>query len=599
MKRCMEIQLKKIWHRERFRIGIYFPYDNDTIAVVKNIGAHYSNSNKCWYVDYNSKNYELLKQNFSNLTIVFSSEEKVNRNEHKVAEANMLPVNPPIASDGALQLVSPNPDLNPEHKSVSVLQQVVPNSMLRLQLLENVGKYWVFKMNYHYAISKQLLVVKGVYWNKNYKVYMVLRHLKVKNAVEFILGVSPFFPIDMEDKEPVFKNKSFLLRVHQADNRWMQLIIPDIAFVHYKLKRMGSARYSKDSKCYLLPATPQSLKALQQHFEVNEIPFIIEFSNGYLKNGNLPNKKSLDLSHTKKTILNEVPEVGRVYIESFVNWLFAVNYSVNTLRSYGSTFIAFLKHFNFKDPKDISVSEIIKYLGSLMERGLSASTGNTMVNAIQFYYQQVLKDKNFVIILPRPKKEKKLPAVLTEDECLSIFRAIENPKHKLMLLIGYGAGLRLSEITSLHWRDILFEERKIHLKNGKGKKDRMVMLPQSVINYLQDYRKIHGKSNYVFDGQYKGESISSRTVQQIMKNAVRKSGLEKKATVHTLRHSFATHLLENGTDIRYIQKFLGHASITTTSIYTHLTKNVIDKIQSPLDALINKKISENGKQIKS
>lgn len=178
-----------------------------------------------------------------------------------------------------------------------------------------------------------------------------------------------------------------------------------------------------------------------------------------------------------------------------------------------------------------------------------------------------------------------MPTVLTMEECFRIFNHVDNPKHKLLLLIGYGAGLRRSEIVSLKWEDILFEEHKIHVKQTKGNKDRIVMLPYSVVSYLTDYRALYPSDDWVFAGQYKGEALSARTVQQVMKNAVNKAGLEKRATVHTLRHSFATHLLESGTDVRYIQQLLGHSSIKTTMIYTHITPTAIKKIVSPLDNL--------------
>ena len=179
-----------------------------------------------------------------------------------------------------------------------------------------------------------------------------------------------------------------------------------------------------------------------------------------------------------------------------------------------------------------------------------------------------------------------MPTVLTMEECFSIFSFVENLKHKLLLLIGYGAGLRRSEIVSLKWADILFEEHKIHVKQTKGNKDRIVMLPYAIVEVLKDYRKLYPSDEWVFAGQYKGEALSVRTVQQVMTNAVTKAGLEKKATVHTLRHSFATHLLESGTDIRYIQQLLGHSSIKTTMIYTHITPKAAKKIVSPLDSLM-------------
>jgi len=214
-----------------------------------------------------------------------------------------------------------------------------------------------------------------------------------------------------------------------------------------------------------------------------------------------------------------------------------------------------------------------------------------LVNALLYYFRTVLKRDSFEIKLPRPRKEHHLPTVLTMEECFRIFSNVDNPKHKLLLLIGYGAGLRRSEIVALKWADILFAEHKIHVKQAKGNKDRIVMLPYSIVAYLEDYRRLYPKDDWVFAGQYKGEALSGRTVQQVMHNAVAKAGLEKKATVHTLRHSFATHLLESGTDIRYIQRLLGHASLNTTMIYTHITPKAERKIISPLDNLVQSTIT--------
>jgi len=222
----------------------------------------------------------------------------------------------------------------------------------------------------------------------------------------------------------------------------------------------------------------------------------------------------------------------------------------------------------------------------MTEQGLSASSLNMVINGLLYYFRTVLKRDTFEISIPRPRKEHHLPTVLTMEECFRIFSYVDNPKHKLLLLIGYGAGLRRSEIATLKWADILFDEHKIHVKQTKGNKDRIVMLPYSIVEGLKDYRKLYPSDDWVFAGQYKGEALSGRTVQQVMADAVTRAGLEKKATVHTLRHSFATHLLESGTDIRYIQQLLGHSSIKTTMIYTHITPKATKSIVSPLDNLM-------------
>jgi site-specific recombinase XerD len=160
-----------------------------------------------------------------------------------------------------------------------------------------------------------------------------------------------------------------------------------------------------------------------------------------------------------------------------------------------------------------------------------------------------------------------------------------NEKHKLMLYFAYGSGLRVSEVVGLRWSDISVTTQKVMVNSGKGKKDRVVMLSSQMLFLLQRYRELYRTEQYVFEGQVKGMPYSTRSVQAVVSQALRRSGLDKRVTPHTLRHSFATHLLEGGIDIRYIQEFLGHSDIRTTLVYTHVTNSAVDKIRSPLDDL--------------
>lgn len=580
------ITIKKIWHREAFRIGVFFQRDFATIQVLKSIGGTYSKTYSCWYLPYDKKSYANLKEHFKELIILKNTEEttelKVTGNDRDHS---------PIAKDSAIQLDSTLS--NPEHQLNS------DNSKkLNLKLLPDIGKYWVFTMHYHHEISKLLLKVKGIYWNRDYKCYMVLRNAEVKKKTESILEVESFFNSNYYNKETVQSKGIIKIFPHIEMASWMEIYVPKIIAVHEKMKRFSMVQYSKPKQCYLLPAAPILLETIQLQFEDLGISIENYLPKNYLDKRHLPNRKQLDLSQTKKNLLDQVPEKSRPYIVSMLNCLLAINYSSSTMRTYCGSFIQFMRYFNFKNPEEIKKEEIIGYLASLMERGLSASSGHSMVNAVQFYYQQVLEKPDYRFTLPRPKKEKKLPAVLSMEECLSVFRTIDNPKHKLLLLIGYGAGLRVSEIVNLKWSDVLFDEYKIHVKNAKGKKDRMVMLPYSIVHSLKIYKELYKSTIYIFEGQFAGEPYSTGSVQKVMREAIKKSAITKKATVHTLRHSFATHLLENGTDIRYIQQFLGHSNIKTTTIYTHLTKSAVDKIQSPLDRMVetnkNKKIDDSS-----
>ncbi|MDD5748382.1 MAG: tyrosine-type recombinase/integrase [Actinomycetota bacterium] len=179
------------------------------------------------------------------------------------------------------------------------------------------------------------------------------------------------------------------------------------------------------------------------------------------------------------------------------------------------------------------------------------------------------------------KRSKKLPIVLSREEIKNIIDAIRNPKHKLIISLAYGAGLRISEVVNLKVKDVNLEELTIHLKNAKGKKDRITIFPEKIKTKLQNLIAGKNLNDYLFESE-RGGKLTERTAQKVFENALQKAGIKKDATFHSLRHSFATHLLENGVDVRYVQELLGHQNIRTTQIYTQVTNPKLKNIKSPL-----------------
>jgi site-specific recombinase XerD len=598
----MILTLKKIQHRGADRIGICFPYSFEVNEKLKTLNAVYSSTLRCWYLDYNNANYHLLQKNFDNLVIENPRPEYAKAVQVAGAESRDLP--PIVTSENLSEKPEGEATILPEKTVKKVLKEhkaEIPLAQkLRLQLHENIGKYWVFSMNYHFAVSKELLAVKGIYWNKQQKVYMAMRNRAVKEKAEMALQVNGFFPSDYIEKEqPVKGGAVLIVKPHIEDNRWMQVFVPPVFMLREKIKRFSMSRYSVPHGCYLLPAAPDVYKALTVHYEPEKVVFKNLLPAGYLLKEKLPNQKQFLLQKAKNQVLEKIPEPSRGFVVSMMDAMLANNLSDSTIRNYGNAFCRFMGDNGYRDPASFEYKQIVKYLGGLMEKGLSATTGHMLVNALNYYYRHVEKNLNFEFKLPRPKKEKKLRVVFTPEECVTIFTAIDNPKHKLALMIAYGAGLRVGEVVTLKWGDILLAEQKIHVKNGKGKKDRMVMLPYSVLVMLENYRALYPGKDYVFEGQFAGAHYSTTSVQKVMAAALEKSGLSKKGSVHNLRHSFATHLLESGTDIRYIQELLGHSSIKTTMIYTHVSNKATARIQSPLDRLlINTEIKNDKKNSK-
>jgi integrase/recombinase XerD len=260
-------------------------------------------------------------------------------------------------------------------------------------------------------------------------------------------------------------------------------------------------------------------------------------------------------------------------------------YSENTVRTYFQHFKEFLLFYYDSHPVEISELEIRNYILYLIEkRKLSKSTQNQSINAIKFFYEKVLLQDRKVYYLERPMKDKKLPEVLSQEDVLSIFEALDNIKHRCMLMLIYSAGLRRSEMLNLRIGDVDFNRSVVFIRSAKGHKDRQSVLAQNMVPMLQQYLKDFVPGFWLFEGRA-GERYSASSLQQVFKQAAKKAGVKKIVRLHMLRHSFATHLLESGTSTRYIQVLLGHESPKTTEVYAHVSRFALDKIRSPLDQM--------------
>lgn len=585
----MALTLRRIVHRNASRIGVFFPYDEACNRKLKILGAHYSSTLRCWYFDYSKENFQLIQQHFTEIIIdspQSDSEAKQQAAGHKGHD--LPPIDTQATSEKEVAVpklpVTESKPVALEHKAASVPLA----HKLHVQQFDNLGKYWVIRMDYHHRVSKELLKLKGVYWNKQEKAYLISRKEQVKMQFEAILESPGILPDDYLEKDRPASGGILSVSPHAEDKQMMRVTMPRTAMLMGKIKRIALAKYSREHQCYLLPASPEVLKALVLLYEPDQLQFTNHLPGGYLRKENMPRRKQMLLENARGNLLDKTPKTGQALMEKLIDHLLASNYSDNTIRNYGHAFLRFIRDHDYADPAKMETTLIVKYLGNLMARGLTSSAGNNLVNALNYYFRNVVQTASLELKLPRPKREQKIRTVFTLAECLQIFDNVENPKHRLALMIAYGAGLRVGEVVNLHWADILFEEQKIHVKNGKGQKDRMVMLPYSILQMMENYRALYPSRGYVFEGQTAGMPYSTGSVQKVMQASLAKIGLSNKGSIHNLRHSFATHLLDEGTDIRYVQQLLGHKDIKTTMIYSHLSQPNIDRIRSPLDHLMGK-----------
>jgi site-specific recombinase XerD len=290
----------------------------------------------------------------------------------------------------------------------------------------------------------------------------------------------------------------------------------------------------------------------------------------------------LPIVGTLKELTNETHSVA---ITRMAQKLLLKGYSSNTSKTYLEQFKLFLRFYPNLQPEELEESEITNYLLYLIQKKkISKSTQNQAINAIKFYYEKVLRQEKKVYHLERPLKERKLPLVLNQDEIISIFGALNNIKHSAMLMLIYSAGLRRSELINLRIGDLDMSRQIVFIRGGKGRKDRQSLLAKNLNPLVKKYLFEYKPRFWLFEGE-KGEQYSESSLQKVFKHAVLKAGVKKNAHLHSLRHSFATHLLESGASTRFIQVLLGHESTKTTEIYTQVTQFSLSKIQSPLDQL--------------
>lgn len=293
-------------------------------------------------------------------------------------------------------------------------------------------------------------------------------------------------------------------------------------------------------------------------------------------------------SRHSKSIHNEPITVP----EAYKKLLIRRRYSINTINTYCSLFAQFLTYHAPQSLKTITEDQIRAYQDFLVgSKKVALSTQNQHINAIKFYYEKVLGRERKTYYIERPRKQKQLPKVLSEAQIMKLIEVTKHIKHKTIIALQYSAGLRISELLQLRKQDILYDKNLIFVRGAKGKKDRTTLLAGFMKELLAHYIETYKPNYWLFEGS-KRQPYSTSSVRAIIKKSAMLAEIEQNVSSHMLRHSFATHLLEQGVDLRYIQTLLGHASSKTTEIYTHVSNKDFAKIESPLDRISNTKSTD-------
>ena len=347
----------------------------------------------------------------------------------------------------------------------------------------------------------------------------------------------------------------------------------------WKMKSIDNAVWNKADFSWTLPKNENTLPLLFKTFrgiawiDMSELKVTAK-------------KESVPQNKVTKIELPQLSEDRLLEISDFKKHLKSKRYSESTIKTYSEALITFLRFFHSKPIVDIDNEDLIRFNNEyILEQKLSSSFQNQIVNAIKLYFSIRKGMKLNPELVHRPRREKTLPNVLSKEEVKAILEAPTNLKHRAMLSLIYACGLRRSELLNLTFKDIHSERNLLLIKQSKGKKDRIVPISNKIIDLLRDYYKAYKPKTWLFEGQQVNQQYSERSIQLVLIQAVTKAKIEKPVTLHWLRHSYATHLLESGTDLRYIQELLGHSSSKTTEIYTHVSTRNLQQIRSPFDDL--------------
>lgn len=385
-----------------------------------------------------------------------------------------------------------------------------------------------------------------------------------------------------------------MLFVLKQDERWLTLSFRYNDEIIQKIKLINGRKWDPEQKMWLIPYTFSACEQLLSVIGINKIKveitlkeecFVLEHCNTFISRKSQLQREASKVSHTVDIMLQERQrtEQKKLQLMDLQQELTLRGYSNKTIKVYCGHVARFLTFIETQSEESKRINMLVRaYSLHLIEQDRSHSFVNQAISACKFFAMHVLQQKDATSYI-RPKTEKKLPQVLSLEEIKHIFSKIENEKHRAILMITYSSGLRVSEVVRVKLEDFDLDRKLLRIRQAKGRKDRYTVIADTAWQAIEEYLLTYKPTAWLFPGQQGKGHITERTVQKVFEQVLEKANIQKQVSLHTLRHSFATHLLEGGIDIRYIQELLGHQNISTTQRYTHVTNIAARSIKSPLD----------------
>jgi len=585
------MKASKIQHRSEIRIRVDFGYNAELVSKLRQIAdARWSKTMGAWHIPYTKEAFGQLKELFpeveyekpvetsyaTSLPQIIRIAKEENAIAAPIGKQNNEKAKKVLTLKKTDLEASKNNELAPKEHEILTKQKT---GGLKFAITVTVyPKIIEIKMPKDEADIQFVRSFKHAKWNSNQYCWTVPNYARNADLLKSYFSKKDAKITDVESrhatslpeetKHPAFSKTDFL--VINTSNRTLRLYFVYNVEISRLLKKIPMCVWNSDRRCWEMPHSVKYLEQVKQVAAQFELKLIY---NEEKKLKVLPRKSKHDIDNYRSCPQN------------YVNKLTELRYSQNTIDVYTDMFTEFINHYEDTALDDITEPMIMDFLLYLVNtRHVSTSYQNQSINAIKFYFERVMGGKRKIYMINRPREEQYLPEVLSTEEITRIINATDNLKHKVVLMTIYSSGLRIGEAINLKIKDIDSERMQIRVEQGKGKKDRYTLLSVKNLELLRKYFLEYKPKVWLFEGA-NGDIYSPKSIQLILKKAVLKVGIKKHITVHTLRHSFATHLLEAGTDLRDIQSLLGHANSKTTEIYTHITTKGFDQIKSPLDNL--------------
>ena len=550
------------------KIGLRGYIDSQLKSQLEQCGdLKYSKTYKTWYLPYESQVYQNLKKQFSDIKIL---------HDYDPLRTTVPLYNTEIASN-SIPEVNDQERKNADLTAEKTTERIESNQRLRIVAHENRG--WLVYCDYTIGkLIKQKL--PEAFWHKKQGAWYVPARKGSYHILKDIIAL----PIPYLDFSAPADVKHATFSKHPESGEHLLVKLPYRGVAYQIIKTTPTRVFDKGRSMWRILNQRSIVQNLIDRLKSAQIDVELDadVTVGVVREGR---HKDIKANHDWIEQLRE--PLRSVFIQ-YTDELMRKKYSFQTVKSYRGAFKEFCMAFEEKQPSEIRPQDAKAWLTLKVKEGWSESSLVNMVCALRFYYINILQREDWTFYLPFPRREEKLPVILRFEEVVCLFDQLENLKHKTMIMMGYAGGLRVSEVAAIKKSDIDRDRMVIHIKGAKGKKDRYVPLSEALLQSLDRYYDAYNPREYVFEGQSM-DHYSTRSLQKIFQKARKGANITKKVSFHSLRHSFATHLHEQGTDIRIIQALLGHSSVKTTERYVQVSNRSIQRIQSPLDTLMNSK----------